>query len=286
MNTPATRAWYADEVLRDRLPITPLRVSSERTRLRWAAWSSIATLWLIGWGSATLSAFERLATGEAPAPPSIVGMLSSTLVDLCIVIGAGLLAFRMFAPSARGWARLRCWPMLVPVAVLLGLCSFGLTALFNVVAHLETYTYPLETGQDPLRNTLQIFGIVLAGPTEELALLALVVLALRRCGYSWWTVGVVAILVRVPFHVYYGWGAIFGFGVWAILCVVVYRWCGTILPFIVGHSVSNLPGSVGALLPGWEQLHWVRQALGLIGAIAIWVFMASLKRRPKSPLQG
>jgi hypothetical protein len=106
--------------------------------------------------------------------------------------------------------------------------GFGASAGLNLIFGSTANQLPTQPIYDPVLNVLNIVTTGMAGPTEELVLLALVVVALRATGHSWAVVTIAAVALRVPFHLYYGWAAI-GLAVWAALMVVLYRRTGAIV---------------------------------------------------------
>ena len=113
----------------------------------------------------------------------------------------------------------------------------GLTMLLGL--DLARMNFPNPEVGGSLSLVLTLISDAMAGPTEEIALMALVVVALRKAGQGWGVIIVVAILVRVPFHMYYGWEAI-GLAVWATLTVLLYKRTGNLLGIILSHSAWNV----------------------------------------------
>lgn len=275
--TPKRETFLAHTITRDRLPVAPLEPGPERSGLRRWAWGSIAVLFVVGWGRGTILAVQIAVTDAFP-PQTIPWTAYGVAVSILVAVLGGVLAFRVFAKGRPALARERSWPMLIPVTMAITLAGFALAAGVTAVFGFQERAYPFDANAEPLFKVLQTISAALAGPAEELALLALVVLALRRCGYSWWTVGLVAVLVRVPFHLYYGWGAI-GLALWAVLAVALYRWCGTILPFIIGHALGNVLTALAMYVPGLEWLTSVKGAVTLLGVVIPLVYVCRGEQR-------
>lgn len=175
-------------------------------------------------------------------------------------------AFRQYAharPAAATWrTSIKTFPVSY-IAVLLGFIAASLMSrLFQLTGH----TFDDEELSDPLLAALTIINAGMAGPAEELALLALVVVALRATGHGWTIVLIAAAAVRVPFHLYYGWGA-FGFSVWACLIVLLYKRTGAIVAIILGHATFNMANYI-PVIGGAPKLIAV--------AIGIWVIFMHL----------
>ncbi len=75
-----------------------------------------------------------------------------------------------------------------------------------------------------------------AAIVEEVVVLGYLVRRLEQRGWSTATVVVVAVLVRVSYHLYYGPG-ILPIVLWALASVLMYRWLRRLLPFIICHFV-------------------------------------------------
>ena len=136
------------------------------------------------------------------------------------------------------------------------LAGFAAIDVASALIRTTFYAYPFATRfENGWAATLYLIGMFLAGPTEELVLLALPVVGLRHAGMPWWAVTCVAVALRVPFHLYYGWAA-FAIGVWPVLAVLLFRRVGMITPMIVAHgmydvstAMTSLTGVAGSLWP-------------------------------------
>jgi hypothetical protein len=67
---------------------------------------------------------------------------------------------------------------------------------------------------------------------------------LRRAGWSWRRVVIVALLMRLAYHVYYGWPAA-GLMVWALLMFFIYLRTRAIIGIIVAHSYWDVTITIG-----------------------------------------
>ncbi|OYC98394.1 CPBP family glutamic-type intramembrane protease [Microbacterium sp. Yaish 1] len=106
--------------------------------------------------------------------------------------------------------------------------NFGLTMNGYPQPDYDTFSSRLLGLADPM----------MAGPTEELVLMALVVTALRTAGYSRWAVCVTAVAVRVPFHLHYGWVAL-GLTVRALLIIVLHCRTNALFAIVLAHAAFN-----------------------------------------------
>ncbi|WP_431711456.1 CPBP family glutamic-type intramembrane protease [Glutamicibacter uratoxydans] len=202
----------------------------------------IGTLIASGWGSSTIRAMKVLFAGERPAPfidASKVELYAASVRDdvLLTVLAVGV--FLIFRGPERARPKLSISVkayFVYPLLVTLGTLTQRLFAWipgFDVTIRGEPY---LEPG---VPQTLYIADAALAGPTEELVLMAILVVAGRRLGYSWAMILLAAVIVRVPFHLYYGWAAL-GLSVWAVLVVLLYRRTNALLPLVLGHTTWNV----------------------------------------------
>jgi membrane protease YdiL (CAAX protease family) len=75
-----------------------------------------------------------------------------------------------------------------------------------------------------------------AAVVEEVVVLGYLLRRLEQRGWSGAAILVVAVLIRVSYHLYYGPG-ILPIVLWAVASVLVYRWLRRLLPFIICHFV-------------------------------------------------
>lgn len=260
--------------IRDELSIdrTGITTPQPAARAKAAAWAAILGVYLLGWGRATYNALEillewRTVPTQRPAG-TVNGAILALSQALAIVLVAAVLiwAFRQYAharPAAVTWrTSIKTFPVSY-IAVLLGFIAASLVSrLFQLTEH----TFDAEELSDPLLAVLTIINAGMAGPAEELALLALVVVALRTTSHNWPVVLIAAAAVRIPFHLYYGWGAI-GLAVWACLTVLLYKRTGAIAAIILGHATFNMANYI-PVIGGAPKL--------VIVAIGYWVILAHL----------
>lgn len=241
------------EGLREELAIDRTGIDGHRVvplRAKAAAWAAIIGLYALGWGGgvqrAVEVAFRWVPAIEVWPVPSFPGQTSSLIRYLAVVLLAASLIW-VFRQYAGARVRAATWTTSIktfPVGYLAVTLGFAFATLLNRVVGFQENQLELSPIDDPLQLALSIVNDGMAGPTEELALLALVVVALRATGHGWWTVVIAAIVLRVPFHLYYGWGAI-GLAVWAALMVALYRRTGAIVAIILAHATFNMLNYLG-----------------------------------------
>ena len=83
----------------------------------------------------------------------------------------------------------------------------------------------------------------MAGVVEEIVVLGFLVRRLEQIGLRPLTVVLLASLVRISYHIYYGWGVL-PIAAWAVASVLVYRRYRRLAPFIAVHALWD----VGLLL--------------------------------------
>ena len=140
---------------------------------------------------------------------------------------------------------------------------------------------------EPAGRTSRSSGIataVSAGVVEEIVVLGFVVRRLEQLGLRPVAVVTVAVLVRISYHLYYGWGVL-PILAWAVASVLVYRRYRRLGPFIAVHVA----------LGRWADPRTVlrRRAAGrevLLLAPSTFVFWLMwrdrLPRRPDAPRSG
>ena len=115
-------------------------------------------------------------------------------------------------------------------------------------------TWGLTTFQrsSPQPLSFVIVGIVaalVAGMVEEIVVLGYVVRRLEQRGWSVRTIVVVAVIIRVSYHLYYGAGVV-PIVLWATASVLLYLKIRRLLPFIICHIAWDVGVSVRPHSPG------------------------------------
>lgn len=116
-------------------------------------------------------------------------------------------------------------------------------------------------------------GIVVAlsaGFGEEVLITGMVVTALEQAGFGRraWVIYLVAIALRIPFHLYYGWASL------AVICftvvnIWVYRRWRLLWPIVLAHAVYDALEFAGSLQPALAGLGLL--ALGLATFVMVIV---------------
>lgn len=269
-------------------------VGRHRVMVAVAVCLCVAPLYLYGWGDGIRAAIRDLGGGAGPARPGVVTVRGQWLhlVDNLLLTGVAVIVFLFLRwracgfvsaserPPAAGrdgtsawrlWWRTGfayCWCMLA---------GFAAIDLVSAIIRTPFYDYPFAARYESgLAATLYCVNMFFAGPTEELVLLGIVVIGLRYAGAPWWLVTCVAVGLRVPFHLYYGWAA-FAIAVWPVLAVLLYRRVGMITPLIVAHgmydvstAMTNLTGVAGSPWP-------LDVAIAVMASPAVWAIAFSAR---------
>lgn len=198
-----------------------------------------------------ISLFPRHAYNKTPASNAGVdvqwGDVTTSLVRIAAA-GIGLFVIRLVMPTdartklGEQWRTNRSFPG--------GFLSAA--ACYYTVVFVSEHTYnwlvsllrlpqrdfpgpPMPSGHFPYEALAS--GLA-AGWCEELAVLAIPMgVAIAR---GWGAPRIIALLValRLAFHLYYGWSAGFVL-LWIPAAYVLYKWVGSIWPFIAAHSAFD-----------------------------------------------
>jgi membrane protease YdiL (CAAX protease family) len=132
-----------------------------------------------------------------------------------------------------------------------------------------------STGAPDQGNSLWLVpvGIVVAlsaGFGEEVLITGMVVTTLEQAGFAKraWVIYLVAIALRIPFHLYYGWASL------SVICftvvnVWVYRRWRLLWPIVLAHAAYDAIEFAGSLVPGLAGLALL--ALGLATFVMVIV---------------
>ncbi len=111
---------------------------------------------------------------------------------------------------------------------------------------------------------------VTAGIVEEIVVLGYLVRRLEQRGYSATTIVLIAVGVRVAYHLYYGWDVL-PIVLWAFASVVVYLRIRRLLPFIVCHVMWDIAVPLKALYPGFYSAMAEVVFLAAVVVMAVWI---------------
>jgi hypothetical protein len=140
-------------------------------------------------------------------------------------------------------------------------------------------TWGLTTFQTVGPGTLPLVAVgivaaIVAGVVEEIVVLGYLVRRLEQRGWSTTTIVIVAVAVRVSYHLYYGAGVL-PILLWATASVLLYLRIRRLLPFIICHIAWDVGVTMGA------HSHGVAASfLGLFFLTSIVVFVRWRKWHP------
>lgn len=213
----------------------------------------ILALYIYSWGDGIETAVKVLVSNAAiplvilvdAHTPKLLHIITERIVVIALALGL-FLALRTKPtrkPSFTNGAKAFGMAYLV--------INFGMAAMLGVGSlldfiglHANEYPHPtVEAGA--YAQALYILDGTLAGPAEELIMTALVVVLMRKLNIGWTPIILVAIALRIPFHLYYGWAAL-ALSLWVIATILLYRRTNRILPIILAHSAKNLIAGLGA----------------------------------------
>ena len=195
------------------------------------------------------SAVHRGTPGRFPLPiPGHVGL--SFLFDVVLALeplAAGALVIYLLSISGEGGGRAigldRSHPrqdlaLLLPVFVLCFLIpEIGVSLLLHA-SHVRA----IAPSAQHLPRYFSVAGIataVSAGVVEEIVVLGFLVRRLEQLGLRAGAVVTIAVLVRISYHLYYGWGVL-PILAWAVASVLVYRRYRRLAPFIAVHVLWDV----------------------------------------------
>jgi membrane protease YdiL (CAAX protease family) len=195
------------------------------------------------------SAAHEGTPGRFPLPiPSHLGL--SFLIDLALSLeplAAAALVIYLLSISGEGGGRAigldradpkRDLALVLPVFLLCFLIpEAGVSALLRGVG-----VSSIAPASQSLPDYYAIAAIVMAvtaGVVEEIVVLGFLVRRLEQGGHSPAVVVTVAVVVRISYHLYYGWGVL-PILAWALASVLVYRRYRRLGPFIVVHLLWDI----------------------------------------------
>jgi Type II CAAX prenyl endopeptidase Rce1-like len=143
--------------------------------------------------------------------------------------------------------------------------------------HLPTF-HPTNLGPSA-SIVVPLFASVVAGVLEEIVVLGYLVRRLEQRGWSTTWIVVVAVAVRVSYHLYYGPGVI-PIVLWATASVLFYMKIRRLLPFIICHVAWDLMVTIGQHSHGGEL-----SFSGVFFVLSVLAFLPWRKWHP-SPTSG
>ena len=140
--------------------------------------------------------------------------------------------------------------------------------------------YPEAEGADLVRALSIVPQSLMAGIGEELLLVAFLVVAMERLGANGPTIYVVAVVLRIAFHLYYG-PPVMGLVIWALVAVWIFRRTRTVMPLIIVHTLWD----VNALSSEFVPIVTGLIMLTTLGAIVVTGIVHLATRRAPDPFE-
>lgn len=252
-----------------------------RTRAS-AAYGIIALLYIVGFLPSTASALRTLA-----APPAVTTaegwvVLTTVTVQLSMDVGVTVLALLLAARHGFGLRELGLlWPASPPawrtdvdLAALTLASGFAATWVAVGLGGVTGTAYNWFHNPMPL-----LVASLLAGPAEEIALLAVPVVLLRSAGQSFGRIVVLVLALRMSYHLYYG-RATPAAAVWVLVVLIAFWRTGRALPLVLAHSGWDLltVGLGYGASPATRVL-----VLGLLLLVLVLIGLARLLRPGRGP---
>ncbi|MEU7132725.1 CPBP family intramembrane glutamic endopeptidase [Streptomyces sp. NPDC046261] len=201
-------------------------------------WCLVAAGFLLAFGLTSVVAVQILLTGRIDLPDGAVRHLPGMKAGFLVAAAALLIAHRGLGYRARDLglaARPReRFPYGGPGAA--AVAYLGMWVGFEVMRLFPSPGYA-PTGRTDAGE--QLLGNLHSGLVEETLLLALPMAVMTRLRWSWQAQLAVLVALRVPFHLYYGWGAFALCLIWMGGYVLVYRRTQLVWPFMLAHFVYN-----------------------------------------------
>jgi len=169
---------------------------------------------------------------------------------------------------------LRRWRMdlalLLPVFLILELLALVVSGIFFYMLGVRGYSSVSPSGIPRLAYTsVNLASSIDAGIVEEIVVLGYLVRRLEQRGYGPGLVVLIAVAVRVSYHLYYGWGAL-SIAVWALASVLLYRRIRRLWPFIICHVCYDAAVAVVHTYPGAFATFSVVTFLSTLVMFFVW----------------
>lgn len=208
------------------------------------AYVTVVTTYAIGFGFAVWAAFNYLlspsfrADIETTTGFTFTDVCSMWLTLLALVIAIPLL--RIEAPT--WWRSTGAGPPWQLEAHAFGLASLAIGVglwVSTVLLNMPDYPHGSGTGA----AVASLLSAALAGPGEEVVVLAVPLIFLRAANWPWWAVVPAAVILRLLYHMYYGSSAA-GLTLWAVGMVVIYLRTHAALGLILAHSWYDISSTI------------------------------------------
>lgn len=249
---------------------------------------TVVLVYLIGFGMPVYVAIWYDAHARTLRPAHAGHWSLPLLLELGLNLAGVLVAVPLLMREAPGWARPRLpgsrWLSNLKSFVLTWLAVFAGGIAMRLLAWLPHP--PQHAAWDGVPGLL---AGLLAGPTEEIVVLVVPLVFLRAARWPWWAVVPAMLVLRLAYHVYYGF-PVLGFAVWATAMIVIYLRTHAVIGMILAHSTWDIGVMVGTR---WAPLSVVMLLASFVVVIAslawgivslsLWLLDRADRRRPPAP---
>ncbi|MBB6174051.1 MFS family permease [Nocardiopsis mwathae] len=246
------------------------------------AWSLVVVGYLLAFGFSSVVAVGILVGSpveiDLPRPAALIVASSTFALGFAVAPLAHLLAHR--------WLRLSGTELGLRGETLWRAVGAAGAAYLAMKLGFETlFLFPEWPTPHAAAEPWQVLLTeVHGGVVEELLILALPMAVMTRLGWGWPAQLLVLVVLRTPFHLYYGPQALALTAVWMAGFLLVYRQVPLVWSFMAAHLVYNLANS--PFIPVLIRVG-ASFALTVIGVVAVvrWI-SAQRRRRRTGPLPG
>lgn len=243
----------------------------------------LVLVYLLGFGLGIFSAILYLSSARDRAlSHTATGWGLPEIIGDAMSLTAALLAILVVSREAPTWARPtppggRWWTELKAFGLGWAACLAGGVA----TSLLHSPSYPRSHAAASAWPS--VVGSLLAGPVEETVVLVMPLVLLRAARWRWWQVILAGLVLRLAYHVYYGWPAI-GLTVWALAMILIYLRTHAVIGLILAHSYWDMTSTVG--------VYWSNALGGLmvtipLFSVIIWgivsLILWAVRRRRRAP---
>jgi hypothetical protein len=259
------------------------------TLRRFQGWELLIVLGIFPLGSALVAVValtEQLQNPQAAVNSGIPGVNGAWLAagfgafDYLIKLAAPALVFYLLIRSREGiesinlgGRRLRMdLALLLPVFIVVQSIPQHLGTGILSALHLHGFLLSGPSPafpRGPLTAELAVASVV-SGIVEEVVVLGFLVRRLEQRGYSAVAVATIAVVVRVCYHLYYGWNVL-PIVLWAIATVLVYQRIRRLLPFIICHVLWDIEIPFRNYFHGFFLVTADLIFLALLVMMVIWI---------------
>jgi membrane protease YdiL (CAAX protease family) len=227
------------------------------------------------------SGFEFVGSLQVPSQPAL-SVVIALVLQASELAAAGMVLYLLIrsregvAGIGLGGGRLRMdLALILPVWIFVQVIPQGVGSGIVRAWSLPVF-HPMGGGSSQYLVVL-LFSSVVAGVLEEIVVLGYLVRRLEQRGWSTTWVVVVAVMVRVSYHLYYGPGVI-PIVLWATATVLFYLKVRRLLPFIICHVAWDTMVALGPHTHGGLLSFGGLFFLGSIPLFFLW------RRWPPRPL--